>query len=231
MSETLAFSSQLVLEVLNSREDYLEWEVTPQQFEDIQSLCSGNPMPSYFSNFGGGGAFEWALNRSAFLKGEAQGYEDAGLGYGIPTYCRYDCSMGAAAYETSSGTIFMVFADSNPGVLLPKSRSLGCHHQLITLILGGVSLKSLDECLNLHRFEGEELKRVCSDRSAWDQILAPLGFPPQKTYEEILAEQSERVKTKVEAAIDEDEDLIDWNDYDYEDYGADEDYISQPQKL
>ena len=216
----LAFSNELlVIEVLERRAEYLEWEVTPQQFEDIQSLCSGNPMPSYQD--GEGGAFEWALARSAFLKGQAQSNEDAGLGYCIPEHCRYDCFNGVVAYETTRGTVFMCFADSNPGVLLPKTRVLGFHHQMIVLVLEGIPLKSLDECLNLHRFKGEELERVCADRSAWDKYLVPLGFPAQQTYEEVLAERSLRSQSEVVPTID--EEFID-SDYDYEDYGTDDDY-------
>jgi hypothetical protein len=115
----------------------------------------------------------------------------------------------------------MCFADSNPGVLLPKTRVLGFHHQMIVLVLEGIPLKSLDECLNLHRFKGEELERVCADRSAWDKYLVPLGFPAQQTYEEVLVERSLRSQSEVVPTID--EDFID-SDYDYEDYGTDDDY-------
>ncbi len=208
--KTFSFASDLFAKALENRENYLEFETTADQFNAIQLFCSGNAIPASYEE-----AIEWAENRSKELDKEAQEYDDAGHGYGLPWgYCNYECSDHGVVYETTSGTLFFVFPGGETGVMLPKKRALGFHHKIICLIMGGIDPDFIEAGLNLHRYEGDHLKAIVAERSeAWDAILMPLGFDKQETLEQISRLRDVRAAFAVDHNNESDCDYEDYEDY------------------
>lgn len=212
ISKTFNFASDLFGKVAENHEDYLDFEMNAEQFAAIQRFCTGNKIPANYES-----AIKWATLRSKELGDEAQGYENEGYGYNLPMgYCDYDCSDHGVIYETTSGTMFLVFSDTalGTGVMLPKTRTLGFHHSIIALTMGGIDPEFIEAGLNLWRYEEDHLKQILQERSiAWDAILVPLGFSKQETYEDIQVRVSEvRLAFNVAPATEDDSEYEDYED-------------------
>ena len=200
-------NADLVHDLFVSRSNYLEFEPTPEQFATIENLCSGSSMAGTFRH-----AYVWAENRSDDLHSEAKQYEEQGDGYFLPMgYCEYMANDQVVAYETTRGTVFLSFSDGSLGVMLPKSREFGFHHQAIALAMAGLSYERIDALFNLHRNREDgfadspfaDFESAFKERNqGFDGILLPLGFPAQQTWEEHLAEWELR-KAKRGSSIEE----------------------------
>lgn len=197
----LAFSNNnLVSELYANRNGYHEFEVADDEvFSTIESLCSGSSMGASFQD-----ALDWAEGRSETLHNEAMQYKAQGDGYCLPMgYCDYMATPDVVAYETTRGTVFMKFPNAPSVVMIPKSREFGFHHQAIALAMAGLSFARCISLFNIHRHRGEghfpdspfaTFEEAFQERNrVFDQILVPLGFPPQETWEEHLAEWDRRV--------------------------------------
>jgi len=186
-------NADLVHDLYKSRSNYLEFEPNAEQFATIEKLCSGSSMAGTFRH-----AYVWAENRSEDLRNEALQYEEQGYGYCLPMgHCEYMANEQVVAYETTSGTVFMSFSDGSLGIMLPKSRKFGVHHQVIALAMAGLPYERINALFNLHRNREDgfaessfaDFESAFKERnSVFDEILVPLGFSPQQTWEEHLIE-------------------------------------------
>ncbi len=94
----------------------------------------------------------------------------------------------------------MVFPDAPAGVMLPKSRALGFHHKIITLVMAGLSFEAVDALLNCHRTKEqgygddapwESFEQAYKKRyEVFSQILLPLGFEVGESWEQFVARTS-----------------------------------------
>ena len=202
-----AFSTEgLFSEIYQNRHAYLEFETDNQQFRDIEENCSGSDMGSSYES-----ALEWAKQRSDRLHEEASAHVED-YHYCLPMgCCRYEVTSEVIVYETTRGTVFLRFKDGTSGVMLPKKREFGNHHQSIAFAMSGVVVPP--PCYDK---DPEVRKLAMADRNAvMDSVLVPLGFPPQETWEET----SDRLKKMRERLreLPEEEDLEYYEDeYDYD---------------
>jgi hypothetical protein len=219
VATTFAFqNTDLIHDLFASRLNYLEFEPSTEQFTTIEKLCSGARMAGNFRR-----AYTWAENRSRDLHAEALQYQEQGDGYCLPMgYCEYMANDQVVAYETTRGTAFMSFADGSLGVMLPKSREFGFHHQAIALAMAGLSYERIDALFNIHRHRGDghfpdspfaNHREAFDERNrVFDSILVPLGFDPQETWEESEARKASYdvgfTDEDREAEIDEDDYIL-----------------------
>lgn len=221
-----AFSTDLLIDSIVRADEYLMWEVTADQFRAIQHLCSGSTMePEHKA------AYQWAIARSQMLDQEATGNAespDFPYGYCLTMpYCNYHACDRAVIYETTSGTRLLVFADNSlPGVMLPKSREKGYHHSQILLVLGGLSLETIDRLNNTHRVThsgtDEECRKIYEERSSlYDAVLCPHGFEKQESADSLMREKTER-RASLEAKLR--EEAVDFEHFkDFEDFDGEYD--------
>ena len=176
-------------------------------------------------------AYAWAENRSEDLHSEALQYKEQGDGYALPMgHCEYMANSEVVAYETTSGTVFMSFSDESLGVMLPKGRGFGFHHQAIVLAMAGLSYERIDALFNIHRNREDGFDSPFADfeeafkkrNQVFDSILVPLGFSPQQTWEEHLVEwEARKAKRGNLGSYDPDEEIV----YDDEVISGDEEEV------
>ena len=212
-------NADLVHDLFVNRSNYLEFEPNADQFATIEKLCSGSSMAGGFRH-----AYVWAKNRSDDLHNEALQYKEQGDGYYLPGYCEYMANDQVVAYETTRGTVFMSFSDGFLGVMLPKSREFGFHHQAIALAMAGLSYERIDALFNLHRNREDgfadspfaDFESAFKERNqGFDGILLPLGFPAQQTWEEHLAEWELRKASSIEEYSLDDGEIISGDEEEY----------------
>ena len=216
-TESIAFNSERLLDKCLSldEEKYVTFEVSPQQFRDIERLCSGSGLDGDLKT-----AIAWIVSHSGDLHQEALRYEEQGDGYGLPMgHCDfYTDEETAAIYQTTSGTIFCVTEEAWT-IALPIKRSQGHHHRVIALVLGGLTFEEMDFFDRIYRLEGEEYKAgLIQRKERYDPILIPLGYEPQESWEEYLQREAlrqEHIRSERTAS-----DAEDFEDYD----GADDEF-------
>ena len=183
-------------------EDDLRWDLTADQFVQIQDRCSGNKIPPTWA-----GAQQWAAERSEFLVSEAEAHlkseciDRLGEYASAVQYCDYQASDRVVAYRTTSGTIFWVFQEGGDDgeafyVSLPVGRSSGNHHKSILLSIGGVSNADRDRWENTYKLPKGTPRETFEElwgemKEVYDRILVPHGFPVMETYAESEARWAE----------------------------------------
>lgn len=179
-------------------DDVLSWNVSPDQFMAIQERCSGNPIPARWAS-----AQEWAKVRSAFLHTEALAYVKSGIIAYAEEYshavqhCAYHVDDENIAYQTTSGTRFLVAKSGLHGVGLPKDRAGGSHHMSILLVLAGITSEQRDRWEKTYLLPKSTPDDVFESlwnemKEVYDRVLVPHGYDPQRTYADVSADRLAR---------------------------------------
>lgn len=160
--KVIAFDPRDVAYLVNAglAEDYVEAELTFEQFEIFERWCSGSRLAGGYE-----AARDWAERHLAFLDKEASEYEAEGYGYDLPLgYCAFAAIPGFVLYETTRGTLLVVDKDGSYYVRIPTSRCGGYHHNILQNLQDGWTEQQIDRRINGHRY----IKRDRSEISVYD---------------------------------------------------------------